>query len=296
MKQAFVISCLLWASVGPALCQAPTAQEKQTTVAWLTRIQQSNGGFAADDNKATPPTLPATISAVRALKYFGSPPPQPVEIVRFLQSCWNENQGGFAPTPGGKVDVRTTAVAVMGLFDLGAADQNQEMIAKGMAYLGANAKDYEDVRIAAAALEATKKPAPQIQKWRDILHAMPASTDAKQARETGGVVVALLRLGESVENKDAVLKALRAGQGPAGAWGKPGAGADLESSYRVMRAFYMLKAKPNVEALRKFIAQCRQADGSYAVAPGQKASVSAVYYAGIISYWLDWLQEHGEPS
>jgi prenyltransferase beta subunit len=300
MNQAFVVACLLWPSNFPAQAQSPTPLEKQATTAWLIKLQHADGGFAGDAKAGAPATLPATLSAVRALKYFGSVPgavpPHAIDIVRFMRSCWNESEGAFAPTPGGKPDVRTTAVGLMGLVDLEAADQNQDMIARGMAYLDKHVKDYEEVRIAAAAFEATKKPVPQVKKWQEILHGLQNANGADQARETGGATVALLRLGEPLENKDAILKRLRTGQRQEGAWGKVGAAPDLESSYRVMRAFYMLEANPDVAALRKFIARCRQPDGSYAVAPGQPGSVSGAYYAGIISSWLDQLQERGGPS
>jgi hypothetical protein len=50
----------------------------------------------------------------------------------------------------------------------------------------------------------------------------------------------------------------------------------------------MLKAKPgNVEGVRSFVAKCRNADGGYAVAPGQPSSVNATYFAAIITHWLD---------
>jgi hypothetical protein len=295
MKQAILAVCLLWTSVAPAWGQAPTSSEKAATVAWLSNRQQPNGGFAVDAKPATPATLTATLSAVRALKYFGATLPRAPDIVQFVRSCWNEKDGGFAPTPGGKPDVRTTAIGMMALVDLKAADQNQDMISRGMAYQGAHVKDYEDARIAAAAVEATKKPVPEVKKWLEIVRALPATEGGDQSRDTGGSIVAFLRLGEPVGDKEAVLKVLRAGQRPSGAWGKTGGGPELETSYRVMRAFFMLKAKPDVAKLRQFIARCRQADGSYAVAPGQPSSVSATYNAGIISYWLDRLEEIGGP-
>lgn len=294
MKRPVLFCCLIWVAVGPAWGQAPTPAEKQATIAWLGRLQSASGAFAADSKETTKPSLPPSISAVRALKYLGAMPPRGPEILKYLQSCWNEQEGGFAPTPGAKVDVRTTAVAIMGLHDLEAADQNEDKITKGLAYLGEHVKDYEDVRIAAAALEATKKPVPQIQKWRDLLSALPASGDPQQARQIGGAAVARLRLGETLPNQDAILQSLRAGQQKDGAWGKPGEPPDLESTYRIMRAFFMLNAKPDTVALRKFIARCRQPDGGYAVGPGQPASVSGTYYAGVISHWLDKLEEHGK--
>jgi prenyltransferase beta subunit len=299
MRRVGLVICLLWTSAPWALGQKPTAAETQATIAWLTHLQKASGGFSADAKPDTPATLPATLSAVRALHYFGSSAPHADQIPRFLRSCWNENEGGFAPTPGGKPDVRTTAVALMGLVDLNAADQNQDFINRGMAYLGEHVKDYEDVRIAAAAFESNHKSIPQIKKWQDILRAFPTGDDADHAREIGGAAVASMRLGErfTKSNMSTILTPLREAQRPEGAWGKAGAAPDLETSYRVMRAFFMLKAGPkDADALRKFIGRCRLSDGSYAVAPGQPASVSGAYYAGIISYWLDRLEERGKPS
>ena len=295
MKRAGLLFCLVWTSA--ALAQKSVTAENQATITWLLHLQKASGGFAADAGAQTPPTLPATISAVRAIHYFGGQAPNGDNILRFLRSCWNEKEGAFAPTPGGKTDVRTTAVALMGLDDLSAAEQNQDMINRGMAYLGEHVKDYEDVRIAAAAFETNHKSLAQIKKWQEILHALPAADNAEHAREAGGAAVALMRLGGRIDDSEALLKRLRQGQRREGAWGKAGAPPDLESSYRIMRAFFMLKASPaNADALRKFIASCRHADGSYGIMPDQPASVSAAYYAGIISYWLDRLERPGKPS
>ena len=296
MKQTLLAVCLLWTGAFQAPVPKSGTAETRETIAWLTRLQRGSGGFATDAKADTVPSLPASISAVRALKYFGGPAPRPNDILRFLRSCWNEQEGGFAPVPDGKTDVRTTAVALMGLVDLDAAEQNQDLIKRGMAYLGKHVQNYEDVRIAAAAYETNHLKIPQLSHWLEILHAIPFSDKPDKARETGGATVALLRLGEKLENSEATLKALRAAQGPHGAWSQAGAAPDLESTYRVMRAFYMLKAPPrDADALRKFIARCRQADGSYAVAPGQPGSISGTYYAGIITYWLDRLEEPRKP-
>ena len=109
------------------------------------------------------------------------------------------------------------------------------------------------------------------------------------ARETGSVVVALLRLGGKVENQDAVLKALRAGQRSDGGFGKEGAKeSDLESSYRILRCFHMLKSKPEApDKLRAFVATCRNRDGGYGAAPGQPSTVAGTYFASIVLHWLD---------
>ena len=103
-----------------------------------------------------------------------------------------------------------------------------------------------------------------------------------------GVMVAVLRLEGQVEHKDAVLKTLKAGQRADGGFGKEEAkGSDLETSYRIMRAFHMLKEKPaDVAAFRAFVAKCRNADGGYGVAPGQPPNAGGTYFAAIILHWL----------
>jgi len=69
------------------------------------------------------------------------------------------------------------------------------------------------------------------------------------ARETGGAVAAVLRLGGKVEHPDAVLKAMKDGQRADGGYGKDDSPAsDLESTYRVMRSLHMLKRSPRTWA------------------------------------------------
>src|SRR5262249_24090086 len=108
------------------------------------------------------------------------------------------------------------------------------------------------------------------------------------ARDTGSAAVVVLRLGGAVSQRDQVVQALKKGQRGDGGFGKEKApGSDLETTYRVMRAFFMLKERPDdVPGLRAFLAKCRNADGGYGVAPGQPSGVSGTYYAGIIQYWL----------
>jgi hypothetical protein len=108
------------------------------------------------------------------------------------------------------------------------------------------------------------------------------------ARETGGAIVAVLRMKGPVVQRDKVLKVLQEGQRRDGGFGKADAeGSDLETTYRVMRAFVMLKARPDdVEGLRSFVAKCRNDDHGYGVRPAEPSSVGACYYAAIIMHWL----------
>jgi prenyltransferase beta subunit len=161
-------------------------------------------------------------------------------------------------------------------------------------YLATNAKSFDDIRIAAAGLEAVGKRPKIADDWLAQVAklANPDGTFGKgdgQTRDTGSSVVVQLRLSGEVENKANVMKALKSGQRKDGAFGKGGTDkSDLESSYRVMRAFKMLKEKPeDVESLKGFIAKCRNQDGGYGVAPGQPSTVSATYFAATILHWVE---------
>src|SRR5262249_30652948 len=114
---------------------------------------------------------------------------------------------------------------------------------------------------------------------------------AGAARATGGTAAMILRLGGKIENRDAVLRVMRAGQQADGGFGTAeAAGSDPASSYRIVRAFNMLHEPPADPAkLRAFIAKCRNADGGYGVSPGQLSSASGTYYAGIILHRLETL-------
>ena len=99
-----------------------------------------------------------------------------------------------------------------------------------------------------------------------------------------------LRAGKKIsdERREAVIAVLQAGQRPDGGFGKAGEkGSDGETTYRVMRAFHLLKENPkDVAKLKGFFAKCHNADGGYGVAPGQPSTVSGTYYAAAVSRWL----------
>ncbi len=79
------------------------------------------------------------------------------------------------------------------------------------------------------------------------------------------------------------------GQRPDGGFGKGEVKeSDLESTYRIMRCYHMLRKKPkDAGRLVAFIGTCRNADGGYGVSPGKPASVSATYFAAIVTHWLE---------
>jgi prenyltransferase beta subunit len=280
--------CLLTV-LAPA--RAQTADQKKETVAYLQKLQTKEGGFLTAPGQGQP-GVRATSSALRALKYFGGSVPDKAACERFVKGCFDRSTGGFADRPGGKPDVYATAIGTLAVAELKLPTAPYaEPVVK---YLGEHAKGFEEIRIAAAGLEAVHQLPPQAADWlREIARTRNADGTYGHgdgtARATGGAVVAVLRLGGKVPHPEAVVKALDAGQRKDGGFGKEGAaGSDLETSYREVRAYHMLKAKPhNARGLREFIARCRNEDGGYGVAPRQKSSVSGTYFAGIILHWLD---------
>jgi prenyltransferase beta subunit len=266
------------------------------TIEFVQKLQTPGGGFLAmapAPNIRLMPTLRTTSTAARALHYLGGKIPNPDAAKKFIASCQDAASGGFADSPGGKVEVATTAVGIMTVRDLGMP--LEPYIDGAVKYLSDNAKSFEEIRIAAAAFEGIERPAPKRDAWLVEIKKLqnPDGTFGKgaaQAREIGSAAVILLRLGDKLDQRDNVLKALRDGQRPNGGFGKgaTNSDADLETAYRVMRCFMMLKEKPaRVEALRTYIAKCRNEDGGYGPAPGETSTVGATYFATIIRKWLD---------
>ncbi len=268
-------------------------QAKLETLKYLSAMESPTGGFKPYAEGET--GLRATSAAIRAIKYWGGDLPHAEKHAAFVMKCYDPISGGFSELPGGKPDVFITSVGVMAALELGIP---KEKFAKAMEYLQANAKTFEDVRIGAAAVEAWGvKDCPfDLRGWlatanQQIGEDGTAGKDHGIPRETASVIAMLLRLGtprKYLVNADKLDDILQAGQIEDGGWGKQDTkGSDLETCYRVMRAFYLLKEKPkDVAKLKIFVASCRNADGGYGVTPGAKSSVPATYYAAIITKWL----------
>ena len=270
----------------------------RTTIAFVQKLQTSSGGFLPGPAvKGKMPTLRATSAAIRALKYLEPGKmiaiPKKEMAAKFVASCFDKDSGGFADTPGGKPDVFSTAVGLMAVVELKMplADYQDSAVK----YLSENSKSFEDIRIAVAGLEAIKQDSPRASAWLEQVEKMrnPDGTYGKElgrARDTGGAVVAVLRLKGKVTDLKQVLKVLKEGQRLNGGYGKADSelASDLETTYRVMRAFVMLKTRPDdVEGIRSFFAKCRNEDGGYAVAPGEPSTVAGTYFAAIIRHWLE---------
>jgi len=178
----------------------------------------------------------------------------------------------------------------------------KEKIARAMDYLKENARTFEEVRIGAAAVEAWGvKDCPfKLDEWQGIankeLGTKLPTINSGGARMIGSITAFTLRLGlrkETDSKPEAIARLLDRGQLADGGWCKEGEkSSDIETTYRVMRAYTLLKEKPkDSKKLREFIQSHRNKDGGYATKPGDKSSMSGVYYATIITYWLDEMEK-----
>jgi poly(3-hydroxybutyrate) depolymerase/prenyltransferase beta subunit len=279
-----LVVCLLAGVTLPAHGQTPA--EFAQTAAFAAGHQNKDGGFAAKAGDAS--SLGATNTALRVLLHVGGSVPDVLGCVKYVKSC-RDASGGFAPVPGGKPEVITTAVGLMAASELKIADA--ALIKEAAVFLGQNAHSFEEVRMAIAGLEAVKGTSPDFPRWFDQIQATrnPDGTFGQgpaQAYATGGAAAAILRMGLKLDKRDEVIAAIKAGQRPEGAWSKDDGAPDLGSTYRVMRALYMLHEKPDVDRLLGFIARCRQSDGSYSSAPGRPGDLGGAYTATIVIRWL----------
>lgn len=309
MRLSFVLVLLL-----PSISFAQTQEindpierdlANKRTAKWVLTLEAPDGGFYIfePDPKADAkpkPSLRATSAAVRTLKNLNMPllPKEREKHAAFVLKCYDAKTGAFSE-PGLEPDVAITSVGVMAAMELGIP---KEKFAKAMDYLKENAKNFEEVRIGAGAVEAWGvKDCPfKFDEWVKIITKEPGEKNPAindgGARILGSTVAFLYRL-DIHEADDAkpeeIAKVLNAGQLDDGGWNRKGEKtSDIETTYRVMRAYMLIKQKPkDVKKLRKFIDSHRNEDGGYAVKPGDKSSVSGVYYCIIISKWLDELEK-----
>jgi prenyltransferase beta subunit len=281
-----------------AVAQSPGVADKTETMLFVLKLyDKESGGFKVEPKGK--PSLRAVNGAAKAVKYLGDRLPDAVQAkaAAFVLTCYDPATGAFAE-PGGKPDVAITSIGVMAAVELGIPEGKYP---KAVEYLKANARTFEEVRIGAAALEALQTKPDWVGDWFKIADAQikddgTAGDGDGMARETASVVAMKLRLGfpgRELVNSNKLDVVLQAGQRADGGYGKAKAtGSDLESTYRVMRAFVLMKERPKERrAMREFIARCRNKDGGYGVAPGEPSTMSGTYYASIISKWLDDMEK-----
>ncbi|WP_165072348.1 family 16 glycoside hydrolase [Paludisphaera rhizosphaerae] len=272
--------------------RAQTPADFAQTGAYIASLQNKDGGFGSAPGQAS--TLGSTSSALRILKYVGGSVPDVLNCIKYVKSC--QVDGGFAPTPGGKADSLTTSTGLLAAAELKIVDK--PLVDSAIAYFHEHAKEDEQVRMAVAAMEAVDSLSPDSPRWMEQIQKLgnPDGTFREgpgQAFAAGTVAATLLRAGGSLVNRDAAVSAMKAGQQADGGWSKDGGPSDLGSSYRIMRALYMLKEKPDLDRLRSFIARCRKSDGTYSTTPDGQGNLGGTYFASILTNWSRKLD--GEP-
>jgi dienelactone hydrolase len=281
--------------LGPKPGRAQSADDCRETARAVAALQNEDGGFGSA--KGEPSSLGATSTAVRILGFVGGAIPDPLACIAYVKSCRDAQSGGFASKPGGTPDVGTTASGLMALGELRAADP--DTIRQAVAYLDRNAKSYEDVRIAVAGLEAVRAKPADVEKWVGIVTEgrKPDGTwgdGPGRAFDTGGRAVALLRMGQTPDHRDAIVKAILSAQQPDGGWVAKEGPSEPGVTYRVMRACAMLQEKPDLEALRSFVGKLRREGGLYATAPDRPGDLGGTYLASILLKWARQLD--GGPA
>jgi hypothetical protein len=289
-----------------------TPEYRTQAVAYLRTLQTPGGGFVTrlplPGEKESQPSLRVTRTALRGFRFMGGTPADSETVKRFVLACHDPKSGGFADRPGLQADPISTAVGLMALVEL--KMPVDPYLDGALQFMGKETRDFEDIRMVAAGLEAVGKTVPEAAKWLKIIDAARNQDGSygqgdERARATALYVVAQLRLGGKPSSVPTVLKVIRQGQRRDGGFGsaagsgygretlvdnqeKSGGRSDLESCYRIMRAFSKLDALPDrPDDLRKFIANCRNADGGYGVSPGLPSTAQGTYYAGVVRSFLE---------
>ena len=223
---------LLSVGVAFAVClssiTAQTAAQNQPTIEYLRSLQAGDGGFlpavgAQTPSKLNVSSLRATSAALRALMYQGGEPRDRKAAARFVTACFDPSAGAFSDQPHGRPDVSSTAIGLMAAAELRMPMEKYKPAAR---YLATHAKTFEEIRIAAAGLEAVGQRPPEADRWvRQILNSrcsdgLFGSGDGA-ARDTGGAVVASCAWEPSPSTKRMCFVALRKGSGPTAALAKP---------------------------------------------------------------------------
>ena len=298
MKRLLAIAIAgIVALVHPDLAAAQTPSELERTAAFVASFQNPDGGFAGKAGQAS--SLGSTSSAIRTLGYTGGSIPDVTKCIAYVKSCYDPTTGGFAQTPGGRPDVSASAVGLMAVAALKL--DVAPYVEKAIRFFSNNARAFEEVRMAAAGMEAIKATSPDFPRWIAQVKdgEKPDGTygfGPALPRMTGSKVAALLRMNVTLEpeKKTGIVAALRAGQRPDGGWSEGDGASDLNTSYRIMRAFYMMKEKPDLDRLRGYIAKHHQSDGGYGPTPGASSDLGGTYFCSIMNYWARRLD--GEPA
>ena len=271
------LACAVWA-------QPLNSEQRKTTIDYINSLENPDGGFRPSA-KEGPSGLGASSSAIRALKHLGTTVKHKDQVEKVILQFAQES-GAFAEQPG-KPEIRATWFGVNALVNIGSAPKNADGVRD---YVTRNAKSlYPDIYFAAAALEDIKMKSPKASEWIAAFEATrnPDGSYGKGAADTAHAVVVILRLGGTVRDPGAVGKVLKAAQNPNGGFAGEGDAVNLPGTYTVMRALRMLKEKPDLASLYRYVASQRNPDGGYGVAPGKPSNMTFTYFASAILDWAD---------
>ncbi len=268
----------------------------EISIRYVSALQNADGGFRATQPEAKS-ELKNTPAATRAIHYFKGKMPNQKGIVQFVQGLYDPAAGGFHE-PGAPVDVRSTAMGLMSLAEL-KQKPNKEQAAAIATYFDQNAKTLADIYIAEAALFAADLKPLHPENWLAAFKATqkPDGSFGDAAGDTARAAITYFRLKVEPPNRAGIVTSLKSAQKSDGAFGIPGMPSDLGTSYPIMRAFFLLKEKPDIGRMWAFVKSCRNSDGGYGPSPGKSSSVGSTYYASIILYWIDEMEKwQGRPE
>jgi hypothetical protein len=270
--------------------QPPTPEQRSAAKKYVLSLQNPDGGFRVSA-EAGPSDLGATSSALRALGYLGGEIKNKADVEKFINKFAHES-GGFCEKIGEKPDVRTTWFGTNALVNLrGSAPENAKKIRN---FVTDNAKSlYPDIYFAAATLEDLRMQTPDASKWITAFEANRKQDGiyGEGAVDTAHAVVVLIRLGGTLKDPASAAKVMKASQAPSGGFEGKGGAVNMPNTYTVMRALMMLKEKPDIEALYRYLASCRNPDGGYGVSPGKPSNITFTYFASAVLHWADQMKK-----
>ena len=263
------------------------------TAQFVLEHHASSGGYIPQ--KGSSPSLRATLSARRSLKLLGVKAPSPEKDILFVASCVDAS-GAFVDRPNEKATATLASVGLLLASDL-LMHQNPEyvkLIEFNKRFVLNNAKSFEEIRMGAAVFDGLGVVPSRKNDWVRQIRATQSEEggygpSGSRLRDTGGVIAALLRLKEPLakQERQALIEFLLMGQGKDGGFGvTESAPSELDSSYRIGRALWMLGVMPDAKRMRLFLEKCRTPSGGYSVQPGEEPTLVDTYRALIISSWL----------
>jgi hypothetical protein len=292
---------LLLLPQSPADVRNHGSDASRKTLEFLKSCSQEDGGYAAEPNGKRS-SLSATSAALRSIRHFGGAPEQPDRTKRFVWSCFRRGTGQFADQPEGKLAYRATVSGIFAVITL-----KEKFTPADVSRLQQRlyqTDDLEELRLGAAGIEALvlegqldKVPA-EWQKHLTRVFKKELQADgtygqgAGQARTTGGIAAAYLRLGFPIGERSHVIEVLMKGQHESGGWTNDRGEPDVEATYRVMRCLYLLRVKDKgvLDRCKSCVERCRKSDGGYGNLVGTSA-VSTTYFAGSILNWISDLEK-----